>query len=924
VSVASGATKVSWAEVVRRSAAAMSKLRAELARVIRDPSTFPDIREQLCLWLDVCSKEVDFGDVTPALQDSCYEADDVRLATMPFSSYAVPVRSLPMAPLPAPPDQSCVPPFALDWGNCIKPYYFGKLLERFLQMRARLRFALRHGTFAGAPAVEFLAFGLDGVMDWAARLLARGNTIVRVGGRLRLKDCSTAPETHWNRAAMAHALRDSQDYGLCDAVLTHGMSYLADLAPIVMIADHLGSLCDGFESVHKELARLADKGWYQVFLSVRLDEGKLDLPCLPLRCVPHGSVARKLEPDRFRRIVDNGQPRRVRFTLGARQRVISMADACGWDEGKAIRRAALSHVSECDGGQHVDQAHASTSRATSRNWLRHSPAFRRAQVEAQLGPLPPVPVATSKTPAQVRQMELAAHGDEGRAQAAVAAHGLLPRHPPQLMPLFTDMLLDMCILAYAAFVLGVPLLGFGDDESDAFHQFMSMLSSMWQCGILMLDPHAVLAMAEEGTLPPELAVILEGCMSMGTPPSSGYTQRINTELGLRFETDFHESEARYVKLLRACNSRFDDWVAAREGLAERTGRPQCFLLRCIFFADDPIVLCAGGVAMTVRALVAWSAFMGPRGVNMLMGKAIKRELGVSLGWIGGRVLLPALLGYITGDRQARTLSEIGDYLAGRMTCDALIRHTGLLNHLVCLLALPYHIMYGIYEVHDAIRLGRLPGHALAPRLERAVASFERWRVTISTRSGTSALAAAFVVRAAPDGVAMVRMFSDASKKGTTMPGICGNLYRKFWIIRLEGCWLELPIVVTEFFGGIFNLIVFDSDLGDAPVALVLDALVVPIVMASKASDKSPMMQWMHALLLGLPEFARHEHHLFAGQTYGPRNLITDAGSRGRQAELEDILRHFGLQPQDVSCQLPPRIFDMLDSAVAFLACADPG
>ena len=105
-----------------------------------------------------------------------------------------------------------------------------------------------------------------------------------------------------------------------------------------------------------------------------------------------------------------------------------------------------------------------------------------------------------------------------------------------------------------------------------------------------------------------------------------------------------------------------------------------------------------------------------------------------------------------------------------------------------------------------------------------------------------------------------------------MTGICGNLYSMFWVIRLYGAWLELPIVVTEFAGALINLMVFDTYLGSAPVgvALVLDALVVPVILASKASAQSPMMQWMHAYLLNMPEFVRREHAIYAAQIYGPR------------------------------------------------------
>ena len=52
-------------------------------------------------------------------------------------------------------------------------------------------------------------------------------------------------------------LASSLDQGLCCAVYTHGVSYLADLEPnMVMLTDHLLSLPLGFNSVHAELHRL--------------------------------------------------------------------------------------------------------------------------------------------------------------------------------------------------------------------------------------------------------------------------------------------------------------------------------------------------------------------------------------------------------------------------------------------------------------------------------------------------------------------------------------------------------------------------------------------------------------------------------------------------------------------------------------------
>ena len=88
---------------------------------------------------------------------------------------------------------------------------------------------------------------------------------------------------------------------------------------------------------------------------------------------------------------------------------------------------------------------------------------------------------------------------------------------------------------------------------------------------------------------------------------------------------------------------------------------------------------------------------------MLMGKPIKRELGVSVGWIGGRVLTSGLLGYISEAKQARTLEWLAEADAAVITVDTYERLVGMLNHLVCLLAMPYHVMYGMYSALDEAR-----------------------------------------------------------------------------------------------------------------------------------------------------------------------------------------------------------------------------
>jgi hypothetical protein len=135
-------------------------------------------------------------------------------------------------------------------------------------------------------------------------------------------------------------------------------------------------------------------------------------------------------------------------------------------------------------------------------------------------------------------------------------------------------------------------------------------------------------------------------MSMGTPPSSPYAQRLNTELGEDYE---HRCN---TALMPRVHERAAEWPALREfierraELARQTGRVELKTVACLFYSDDPLAITF--LPFIVDGLVIWTRHMGPRGANVLMGNKIKRELGIGLGWIDGRVLLSGNLSYISG------------------------------------------------------------------------------------------------------------------------------------------------------------------------------------------------------------------------------------------------------------------------------------
>ena len=871
--VSTHATKLPWDDAVADGFAAVESCRTHLTAAIDSGLYASDITAELCAWLDMC-RPPRLGDIGLHLQDSCYRFDDTRLASIRYPHHTRTVPTLPMAPLPLPPIQSLVPSSATSWSHVLLPDTYKACERYFREMRAWHLYVLRHATAQGAPSVKQVAFGPEGLHDWAARLVERGEVLVRQEGRIQLMDRSVIPPTHWNRSYLQEVLADSMDAGLRDAVVTHGVDFLAELPPVTVLLRHLPGLADGYHSVNSELLRLTGLSWYN-YSPAYAPDGSLEFGMIPLRMIAHMAVPRA-KSGRYRRVADNGQPRRPLRTLDGKILVQSLAEACGWDESKAMRRAA---------------------EGTSKAFLRHSPAIRRP--DSRPAALTP---ASSKTPSQIAAMVAAGQLSPPEAQWQLS----LPRHPPELKPLFVDLLLQICLVGYMAHLTGANMVGFGDDEADCFHQFITALRQRWACGIMMLDPEQVLA----GLVTPELVEFIEGCMSMGTPPSSGYAQRLNTELGEDYERRCNDALLPVLQSLAAGNDRLQRYIDERLAMGEQSGRRELKTVACLFYSDDPLVITLD--VFIAPAIVIWTEHMGPRGVNMIMGTPLKREIGVSLSWIGGEVFLSGGLGFISGDKQARTLGTLRELADGKCSVEDAEKLIGLLNHLVCVMLLPYHVMYGMYSILDEARLLQLAHADMAPLPAQAAKSVARWIDRVGSTAGCSALAAAFHSSLPLSSTVISRIYQDAAVEGTNYPGICGNFYRYYYILALTAEWRRLPIVALEFAGPIISLMTFSHLLPDAPQALIMDALVVPIILASRARDASPMMQFFHQKFLALPIVVDLGQLLMAGQTYGGRNVVTDAGSRGREQELIDLLRHMGWQA--VRLEPPVAAFDMMAEA----------
>jgi len=113
--------------------------------------------------------------------------------------------------------------------------------------------------------------------------------------------------TKFNKYFLTEELKNFPDQELL-SFMTAGVIFKADLELQLVFLPHLMSLANGFHSVEDELKRLEKDGHYAFFKNI---------PFLPCRCQPQGSVPRVLE-DRWRRILEGGGPRKETFDTGGR------------------------------------------------------------------------------------------------------------------------------------------------------------------------------------------------------------------------------------------------------------------------------------------------------------------------------------------------------------------------------------------------------------------------------------------------------------------------------------------------------------------------------------------------------------------------------------------------------------------------------
>ena len=287
----------SWAEQRLRTEANLRQLQAALHAYQGDPELQADIHA----WGDRVQQH-SLTDIPQSLLNSRHTYSDDALRIAMFAHRCIPPIT---RPLPRPTAQSPVPGFnPKSIYDLLFKVVVDVMIPNWVQGQVNDILRYKKNPKAKRRHSGVLAIGQD-----LMHMPARGKVWDLRWGDVRLLDYEAPIETHLNVDKICSDLVNFPDQELV-SFFRYGVDFKSDtdIFQLVMIP-HLTSLADGVTSVESELKRLLQLQTLMVMDSV---------PFMPCRCQAQGAVARKLEPDRFRRVLEAGGPRQPVFDTSDR------------------------------------------------------------------------------------------------------------------------------------------------------------------------------------------------------------------------------------------------------------------------------------------------------------------------------------------------------------------------------------------------------------------------------------------------------------------------------------------------------------------------------------------------------------------------------------------------------------------------------
>lgn len=622
-------------------------------------------------------------------------------------------------------------------------------------------------------------------------------------------DFSEIPNSGLDRARMADWWHRYPDQTLISYLL-EGVRLDADVELQLVLVPHLTSLPLGFASVEKELRRLHGLQWYDFFSS---------LPFVPMYCNGQGAVARKLEPDRFRRSTEGGGPRQ--WTV----------DASGLP--------AIS-INEASRLPHMPQHFLHDERGEFQDWL-HSRGLLEAWADARAGK----PVAWE------------ASDVKGRRKS---------KWPREHKPTVAELMRLLAVLNRASFVLQEPLYIFGDDIKDYFNQLAIATSELWKLGILFLRrPEDLLKYSTTPTFGENALFISELRLGFGTQGASTVAQRFSDALIHRFRDIMDEAEAS-----SPTTPRQEEWLRARRGMehlveepchyTQRWNRnptarvwvcPQERLYGSLMYTDDPIFVVVG-VERAMRALRAWREVTSD--LRLIMAMPEKRSLGSWVLWLGVLVFAPLGIVVIPRAKLLRARAVIAQVLKCGCYFDVYRSLCGLLEHFRGVNMEGRNVMHGLYQPHGSDGASRHGPQGWVVCTELMLKQLTRWLSLVMHSAGVNVKRAVSRDALEPPPSVQFVLDSDACYGDEPIAGIGGYCHGMFWyfpVPKEDMPWVNIPLL--EFLGVSFNLLMFAHMIapkaGPHRVAGLLrtDALTAALTLPKESQSSSVLVLAFHLL-----------------------------------------------------------------------------
>ena len=825
-------------------------------------------------WIDRIHP-LDASDIPPSLLAALPSYDDAGLERLPFSPVYQPLHT-PWLPLP--PKQPAVPDGA---PACVESPFAMMLPATQKLVSSWLREALRDLMHIRATVADGKAAAMvEGtVLRQRPRALAVGRDELHPWARDRVWDCREACcklldfqapiQTHLNLEYFRRRLEAYPDRYLVANVL-EGVRLDADVELQSVFVPHLVSMPTGFKSVGKEVRRLRGLGWYEFFP---------DFPFWPLYLNGQGSVARKLEPDRYRRTTEGGGPRQPTFDLSGLQ---------------AISINAASFI------PHMPAHFLQDTRPEMLEWL-------------------------------------AARG----LPAAEPPAGELRRSkwPKEAKPRLSQLLRDLALLKRAAALLGLVVFIFGDDFKDHFNQLAMAESELHKLNILFLRDGDELVDASPASQVPsaatgQLIFISELRLGFGTHGASNIAQRFSDAVLGLFREDMDAADAGHFD----ASAGMATWLAERRiaaqsvvdeacraeacSLADRATRVEAqFLLErrlysCHVYTDDPTWI-AVGTDRTLRALRVWRQLTNDAGLIMAIPE--KRHLGSHAPWLGVIILAGLGLVVVPKSKLLRAAGTISHVLQGGQPFHVYRSLIGLLEHLRDVNLQGRNVMHGLYAPHKPTGASRYGPNGRVFCDDLMAKQLRRWLHLLRQSAGVSARRAFTREEVEPFEGITVFACSDAclgDDDPAGMGGFCHGLYWQYVVPPEYYEWVTTPLL--EFLAVAFNIMVFveqaASLCGDEGTLLLrTDALTTALVLP-RETQHSPSMIDAFQLLRETAAWAHLVPRLRVQHVFGDTHALSDPLSRSHWAIFRQRCSTFAMRP--VRLPLPPEALQLLEQVVS--------